>query len=215
MNLEQRELLALTSASIMIVVSIWYSIQLLRNKIETVIASWMLGTITLALSFGTYWTGAKHSFSGNAANFGAMVGCSMVLCVLLWLKFQGRVKIGITPFQKWCLGISAVIIVLWAVIVIGFRGTGDVPNILTQTLILLSYVMLYKRLWHAKENKESFVLWGGICLSSAIGLFPAIMSGEWQSITYCTLSVLRTAITVALMIRLELRARSLLATAQA
>lgn len=215
MNLDQRELLALISASIMIGVSIWYSIRLLQGKIETVIASWILGSATLALSFGTYWTGAKHSFSGNAANLGAMVGCSMVLCVLLWLKAEGRVKLGITPFQKWCLGISGAIAVLWAAIVIGLRGTGDLPNILIQALMLLSYVMLYKKLWHAKENRESFVLWGGICLSSAIGLFPAVMSGEWQSITYCTLSVLRTAAVVVLMIRLELRARSLLATAQA
>ncbi len=73
--------------------------------------------------------------------------------------------------------------------------------------------MLYKKLWNAPENKESFVLWGGICLSSLIGLRPAIMSGEWQSILYCSLASLRTAIVVVLMLRLERRAKMVVVTA--
>jgi hypothetical protein len=212
MNLGERELLALMSASVMIVVSAWYVLLLLRNQVETVIASWILGTATLSLSFGTYWTSPKHTFAGNAANFGAAIGCGAVLIVLLWLKAKGRVKIGITPFQKGCLSIAAMITVLWVVIILN-RGTGTLPNVLTQLLMLLSYVMLYKKLWHAKENKESFILWGGICLSSLIGLRPAIMSGEWQSVLYCSLASLRTAIVVILMLRLEHQKSSAVVTA--
>ncbi len=212
MNLSERELLALLSASVMIAVSAWYIRLLLRNQIETVIASWILGTATLSLSFGTYWTSPKHTFSGNAANLGAMIGCWAVLLVLFWLKAKGKVKIGITSFQKGCLGVAGLIAALWAVIILN-RGTGALPNVLTQILMLLSYVMLYKKLWHSQENKESFVLWGGICLSSLIGLRPAIMSGEWQSILYCSLSVLRTAIVVVLMIRLERRSKLAIVTA--
>ncbi len=212
MNLSERELLALLSASIMIAASAWYIYLLLSDQVETVIASWILGTATLSLSFGTYWTSPKHTLAGNAANLGAMIGCGAILLVLLWLKAKGRVKIGITSFQKGCLGIAGLIAVLWVVIILN-RGTGTLPNILTQILMLLSYVMLYKKLWHAQENKESFVLWGGICLSSLIGLRPAIMSGEWQSILYCSLASLRTAIVVVLMLRLERRAKRVVVTA--
>jgi hypothetical protein len=203
MQLSERELYALLSAAIMLAGTGWYAYLVWTNKVETVIASWILGFSTLSISYATYWTSPKHSLYGNIANASAIIGAAFVLCILFFRTYKGR-KIEFNLFQKKCLKLSGWLLAAWLTI-LAFGGTGTVPNLLAQALMLLSYAMLYQKLWHASENKESFGLWGGICVSSLVGLKPALESGEWQSVLYCTLASLRSAAVVVLMCRLVLR----------
>jgi hypothetical protein len=201
-----REFSALVSASIVIVGTIWYIYVAIKgDKVRPVLASWIVLSGTMTLSFATYWTSPRHSLISNASNAASVFSTLAILVTVWWLNLRNGGSIQFSRFQKWCLGISGLIAAFWVAIVWGLHGTGIVPNILTQILMIVGYVVTAEKIWHATKNTESLFTWSCIMIASAIALYTAIVSSDILALVYATRATVASATIVWLMYRIERR----------
>jgi len=207
MNLTLREWSALASAALMLGGGTWYIVQILRKEITPVFAAWIVLGGTLCLSFATYWTNPAKSLVSNAANAAAAFEGLATLVVLAIQNMKSHEKISFSPFQKFCLKVSALIAALWVTIVWGFHGTGFIPNVLTQLLMIIGYVVMVPRLWNATKNTDSYVLWSCIGLSCLFGLYTAAVSGDKLAVLYASRGFIASATIVCLMYRADRKYR--------
>jgi hypothetical protein len=201
-NLTLREWSALVSAVLVTVATIWYIYLAIRGKIKPVLASWIVLGCTMTLSFATYWTSPKHSIVSNASNAASVVSAMGILITTAWLQ---RGVVSFSRFQKWCLSIAGLITLFWVILVWGLHRTGIVPNVLTQVLLLVGYLVTAQKLWRATKNTESFFTWWCLVIASAIALYTAIVSKDALAMLYATRATLASATLVWLMYRIERR----------
>ena len=158
-------------------------------------------TGTMILSFATYWTTPKHSIVSNACNASSLLSTLSILIAILWLYPFKKIKVLFSKFQKWCLAISGAIAIFWAIVVWGLNGTGVVPNILTQILMLIGYLVTAEQLWYSRKNTESFVTWICIALASTIAIYTAWVSSDFLAGLYAVRASLASITLVWLMYR--------------
>ncbi len=199
-----REFSALVSAILVIVGTIWYIYVAIKgDKVKPILTTWIVFGVTTALSFVTYWTSPRHSLVSNACNTASVVGTLSIFSVILWINIRKGERIVFSRFQKWCLGIYALITVFWVTMVWGFNGTGTVPNICTQTMMIVGYVVTAEKLWSATKNTESFFTWNCTMVASAIAVYTGIVSSDTLATVYATRSMITSASIVWLMYRIE------------
>jgi hypothetical protein len=166
------EISAWASVIIVVLGTAWYQKLLWQRKVQTIAATWIVATTAMLLNAVTYWTTPGASFAGFAL---ALVSISTIgsilVAVLVYSHADGK-RIEFLPFQKKCLIVSGIILVVWVVVMM-LGGTGKVPFFLTQILMIISYSMLVRKYWNANENKESLVLWWSVGISSAIAIITA------------------------------------------
>ncbi len=162
------------STAIMVFGTAWYIWQaILDEKVKPVLASWIILGTTLTLSFVTYWTTRKHSLMGNIGGLASAGSAVSILTVLAILNVRRGKRLSFNPFQKVCLTISALIAILWIVIVWGLGRTGDIPFWMTQALMVIGYTVTAQKFLRAERNSESLMTWGCISLSSAFAFYPS------------------------------------------
>lgn len=203
-----REISAITSAILMIIGAIWYIYCSLRgNKVKPVLTSWIIITGTTTLSFATYWTSPRHNIINNSANAASLIASLSILIVLLCLRIYDRHAVGFSTFQKLSLFASGIIALFWVALVWVFHGTGIVPNILTQVLMIVGYTVTVQKLWRSTKNTESMVLWSCVILGGGVALYNAIVNLDSLAILYASRSTLSSAAIVWLMCRIERKNR--------
>lgn len=164
-----REKAAIVSAVLVIVGTIWYIyLALSGKKVKPVLAAWIVNSVATILSFATYWTAPKHSFVSNAYNATSILTINAILVAAVILMRREKKGLSFSPFQIKCLWCSALITIFWIVLVWGFRGTGIVPNILMQVMMLIGYFVIAERLWRAPANTESLFAWWCIVLRGGV-----------------------------------------------
>lgn len=173
---------------------------------KPVLASWVVMGGTMTLSFATYWTTPNRSLVSNACNAISVVSTCSILIVAIWLTIKERKGISFNKFQKVCLSISLVIATFWVVLVWGLKGTGIIPNILTQVLMIIGYLVTAEKLWMAKGCSESFFMWWCVSIASAFALYTAIVSHDKLAILYATRATITSFTLVGLMYRAERKA---------
>lgn len=206
-DLTFRELSAIVSTVLVLVGTLWYVLAaIFGSKVKPVLASWIVLGGTMTLSFATYWTTPNKSIVSNACNAASVISTLSILVTAGVLYWKSGKRIEFSGFQKWCLAISAGIAILWAVLV-GMGGTGIVPNILTQVLMVIGYVVTVQKLWGAAQNTESFVMWSCIMVASFIAVYTAVVSNDALACLYSVRASLASGTMVLLMVRIELRQR--------
>ena len=204
-----REISALLSTILVIAGTIWYvQLALRRIKVKPVLASWAVISGTMTLSFATYWTTPNHNLVSNACNAISVVSTGSIFITSIWLTIKEGKGVSFSKFQKGCLWVSLAIVILWVVLVWVFKGTGIIPNILTQVLMMIGYVVTMEKLWHAKGNSESMVTWWCVLLAGGVALYTGIVSHDPLAILYAARTTLGTAILVWLMYRADKKAHS-------
>ena len=203
-----REMSALVSVIVAIIGTVWYVQLALRGiKVRPILASWIVISGTMTLSFATYWTTPGHSLVSNACNAVSVLTTGSILIAALYLHIRQRSGFNLSRFQKACLVASAIIAIFWVVLVWGFKGTGMIPNILTQVLMLIGYAVTAEKLWYAEKNSESLFTWWCILLAGAIALYTGIKSRDKLAILYAVRTLLSTIVLLWLMYRAEHKAR--------
>jgi len=199
-----RELSALVTTIIILVGTTWYIFAALKGtKVKPVLPSWIVMSGTMTLSFATYWTSPKHSLISNAINAVSVLSTGAILIVAIYLHFRNGDSVRFSRFQKWCLWISAFIAAFWIIAVWGLKGTGIVPNILTQILMLIGYLVTIQKIWGAPKNTESLFTWWCLVIASIIGLYTGIVSHDGLAILYAARATLASATLVWIMHRIE------------
>lgn len=208
-----REISAITSSFLIIAGAVWYIYFAIRgNKVKPVLASWIIITGTMTLSFATYWTSPNHNIINNSANAASLIATLSILIALLFLRMCNRDAVKFSKFQRWSLFVSGIIALFWVVLVWVFHGTGIIPNILTQVLMIVGYVVTVQKLWSSTKNTESMVLWSCIALGCGVSLYNAIASRDSLAILYALRSTFSSATIVWLMCRIELKNRFVMQT---
>lgn len=201
---------ALVSTVLVTIGTIWYIQLALRQvKVKPVLASWVVIAGTMALSFATYWTTPHHSLVKNACNAISVVSTGSILLAAIWLSLKQGKKLTFSPFQKACLWLSLAIMIFWIILVWGLKGTGIIPNILTQVLMLIGYAVTAEKLWFAKSNSESLFTWWCILLAGAMALYTGIIGHDKLAMLYAVRTTIGTTTLVWLMHRAEKRAYAL------
>lgn len=207
MNLTLREYSALASTVLITFGTIWYMVAAVKGpKVVPVLASWIVLCGTMTLSFATYWTSPRHNIVSNACNAISVLSTWGNLGAAIWVHVRkNRGQLRFSEFQKWCLGISGLIACFWIILVWGLKGTGLVPNILTQILMIVGYLVTAEKLWSATKNTESIVCWTCIMLGSTIALYTGIVSSDGLATLYAGRAAIASATLVWLMYRIERR----------
>jgi hypothetical protein len=195
-----REWSAVVSIVLVTIGTVWYIRLAICGKVKPVLASWIVLGGTMTLSFATYWTSPKHSLIGNASNAASVFSCGGILITAICL--QG-LKVKFIAFQKWCLAIAGFITLLWITLVWKFHQTGVLPNILTQVLLVVGYIVTAHKLWHATINTESFFTWWCITIASAVALYTALASSDSLATLYASRATLASLTLVVLMYRIK------------
>ena len=203
-----REWSAVISAVLVTVGTVWYILVALRGtKVKPVLASWIVLGSTMTLSFATYWTSPKHSLVSNACNAAGVLSTLSILVLAIWLSWKKGGPVSFSRFQKWCLVVSGLIAAFWVVLVWGLGGSGIVPNILTQVLMIVGYLVTAEKLWSAPKNTESFFTWYCLMVASAIALYTATVSSDELAMLYSVRALVASATLVVLMHRIERKNR--------
>lgn len=205
-----RENAAIVSTVLVIVGTIWYIyLALSGKKVKPVLAAWIVNSVATTLSFATYWTAPRHSFVSNVYNATSVLAVNAILVAALILVRREKKGLSFNLFQIRCLWGSALIAAFWVVLVWGFNGTGIVPNILMQVMMLIGYFVIAERLWRATTNTESLFTWWCIVFASLAGMITASMSRDWLASLFASRTFLGSFILVVLMHRAERRAKLL------
>ena len=163
---------------------------------KPVLASWMVLSTTMILSFATYWTTKERSLVGNACNAASVLSTTAILVAVAIVTCLGGLELHFSAFQKWCLSLSAVIMVFWIVMVWGLKNKSVLPNILTQVLMVVGYIVTAERLWHATHNTEPMFTWICIALGGLTGMYPAIARRDKLALLY----TVRTSVTTTTLL---------------
>jgi hypothetical protein len=104
-----------------------------------------------------------------------------------------------TRFDRGCLIAVLVIIAFWA-----FTRRHTEANILIQTILVIAYFPVVKRLWNSDENTESFAAWFGLLLAP---IFSLLSSKGVLASVYAIRAIVSTSLLLVLMARAEIRSR--------
>lgn len=198
-----RELSAIATTIIVFAGTFQYIRLALIGKAKPVLASWIVLFVTTTLSFVTYLTSPRWSIVSNACNATGVLTIGSILIATIWINKKNGTLAKFSVFQKYCLVSAAVILIFWATLVFVFHGTGIIPNIMTQVLMLIGYAVTAEKLWHARGNNESYFTWWCILLGGVIGLYTGIISRDPLSMLFAGRTILGTSVLVALMYRAD------------
>ena len=203
-----REQTAVMSSVLVIVGTLWYIYLALRGeKVKPVLAAWIVNSVAAILSFATYWTAPKHSFVSNAYNATSILTINSIMVAAVIVMRRDKKGLNFSPFQIKCLRGSAAIAIFWIVLVWGFHGTGIIPNILTQFMMLIGYFVIGERLWRATKNTESLISWWCIVAASFAGMITAALSRDWLASIFASRTFLGSLVLVLIMHRAEHRSK--------
>lgn len=203
-----REISALVSTILVIVGTTWYIHLALKGiKVKPVLATWIVLTVTMTLSFVSYLASPNPSIVNNACNGISIFSTAAILITAIRFNRQEGKGVNFNLFQKRSLMLSGWILIVWFVIILiwGFKGSGIVPNILTQVLMLIGYAVNAERLWRAPRNTDSLFLWWCILGASGTALYSGVITHDPLVILYGSRATFGTLVLVILMYRVELR----------
>lgn len=200
------EISALVSTVLVVVGTAWYVIQGIKGiKVQPVLASWIVICGTMTLSFFTYLTSPNASVVKGACNGISVLSTGAILMLSFWMGKRKGQLIKFNTFQRFSLWTAFAITILW-VALISRNGTGIIPNILTQILILIGYAVTCQKLWYASRNTESLFCWWCILLAALVALCTGIISNDSLVILYAARTIFGTGTLLALMYRAERKA---------
>lgn len=205
---------AIMSSSVMMIGTFWYIYLVIKadGKVSPILATWIILASTMTLAFATYWTSPKHSLIGNVGNATGVVSTISILSTVVLVSLKRGIKLAFSEFQKWCLKVAGVIALFWVVLVWGFGGTGVIPNVLTQILMLVGYVATGERLMKANRNTEPFFFWTCIMLSGAFAIIVAVKKTDPLAYIYAIRATVTTAVLLVLMYQAGRKSKTALRT---
>jgi hypothetical protein len=181
----------------------WYVGLVIANRIKTVVASWIVSTVALTLSLVTYFGSPHANWLGGSLNAASVFAVFSTLIAVYVRAHHNGEDVIFNSFQKRCLVASGGITILWIVIVLGMKGTGIIPNLLTQLLLIISYAMLIVKFWKAEKNTESLFTWWCVFIASVIAIYTALKKNDVLAFVYAVRSTVMCGILIYVLHRLE------------
>jgi hypothetical protein len=188
-----RELSILSVSALNLAILVSYCWLLYKKRIKPALAMWVFFTIAVAMCLVTYLSSSRFSIWDNILNATDLVLCATVaVAIAIWGDHTSR----FTRFDRGCLVAVLCIVLFW-----GITQNHVVTNVLVQAILVIAYFPVVRRLYEAKENTESFVIWIGMLLAPLLSLLSA--RGELAYV-YTLRAVVCVGVLLLLMLRVEL-----------
>lgn len=184
---------SLISVSVInLIICIWYCVLTYQKKIKPALAMWVFFTIAVSLSMATYLMKDNFSVWDNILNATDVI---MVSIVTVFIYFFGDKSSRFSRFDLICLGAVFVIFLFWI-----FTRAHLISHLMVQGIMVIAYFPVIKRLWHSKENTESFAAWTLMMINPVLSL---ISSEGTLATIYSVRAVICTLLLMLLMLRVE------------
>jgi hypothetical protein len=178
-------------------IAVRYTVLIRRGDIKPALAMWIFFSIAVGGSLTTYLFDGDYTLLDNILNSSDLLLCVYVSVIIF---VYGDMSTRFTRFDRGCLIAVLVIITFWA-----FTRKHVAANLLIQTILVIAYFPVVKRLWKSNENTESFAAWFGLLLAPVFSLLSS--KGALASV-YAIRAIVSTSLLLLLMARAEYAARS-------
>ena len=150
---------------ITIFLAVRYIWQLVRKEIKPALAMWIIFSIAVAMSLITYLKEGNYEFTDNILN---SVDVVYVITVSVAIAIFGEKSSKITRFDLGCLIVVGLIVVFWL-----FTQNHLVTNFMIQTILVIAYFPVVKRLFETRVNSEPFLIWTGMLIAPVLSLLSS------------------------------------------
>ena len=150
---------------ITVLLAVRYIWLLVRKEIQPALAMWIMFSIAVAMSLITYLKEGNYGFSDNILN---SVDVIYVVTVSIAIAIFGEKSSKITRFDLGCLVVVGLIVVFWL-----FTQNHLVTNFMIQTILVIAYFPVVKRLFETRVNTEPFLIWGGMLIAPVLSLLSS------------------------------------------
>lgn len=183
----------LSVSLIMVFLTIRYIWQLIKKEIKPALAMWVMFSIAVGMSLITYLKEGNFGFLDNILN---TVDIVYVFTVTIAIAIWGDKSSKITNFDKWCLVVVLLIVIFWI-----FTQNHIVTNFLIQTILVIAYFPVVKRLLETKQNSEPFIIWIGMLIAP----FLSLLSSQGMLATvYAVRAIICVGLLLSLMLWIEI-----------
>lgn len=187
-----REFSIIAVTIINLIIGVRYCILTYKGKIKPALAMWLFFSIAVSMSLTTYMANDNFSLLDNILNTTDLL---MVTTVAIVIFFFGDKSSKFTNFDKACLITVILISLFWFITKIHFLS-----HILIQSVLVIAYFPVIRRLWQSKENTEPFSVW---ILMMIAPVFALLSSKGILATIYSARAIASTGILLLLMLRLE------------
>ena len=184
-----------------VAINLQYCYLIYKKKIQPALAMWLFFVVAVTISLATYLAQANYTPLDNIFNASDVV---LVSIVMIYLLIRGEKSSRFTRFDYGCLIAVALIVLFWAL-----TGNHFVTNLAVQTIMVIAYFPVVKRMLTAKKNTESFTVWFATFSLAGISLFSS--KGTLASV-YAIRAMVCTGLLLLLMLRVEYLNRKEIAT---
>jgi hypothetical protein len=188
-----REFSIVTVIIIILSIMVRYIWLLVKGEIKPALAMWLSFSVAVIMSFVTYIYDGGYSFLDNIMN---AVDLVYVVTICLAIVIFGDKSSKLTMSDIGCLAAVLIIVVFWF-----FTQNHRVTNLLMQTILVIAYFPVVKRLLDSKENTEPFSVWIGMLLAPMIALLSS--RGALATI-YSVRAIICVGLLLLLMLRIEI-----------
>lgn len=177
-----------------VIILVRYIYLLYKKEISPSLAMWTFFSLAVGISLFTYFAEGQHAISDNILNFTDLI---MVVSVTLAIVIWGDVSTRFNRFDVGCLLAVAGIIIFWIL-----SDNHIVTNYAVQSIMVISYFPVVKRMAHQKKNTEAFSVWIMMFVAAGISL---LANEGWLASVYAIRAMVCTGALLLLMLRIELK----------
>jgi hypothetical protein len=190
-----KKLFALVTFGLMLVMNFWYCYLVVKGEIHPTLMTWIIFSIAVSLSFGTYWASENHNLISGVCNTTDTV---LVLIVTFIIVFFGKnVRFEINTFEIICIILALIILVFWRI-----TKEHEKSNLFLQGVMVIAYLPTFYQLWGASVTSESLKTWGINWLISLLGIITAVLGKDKLAIIYSTRALIMITILIFLILRI-------------
>ncbi len=176
----------------MIFLTIRYIWQLVKKEIQPALAMWIMFSIAVGMSLVTYLAEDNFGFTDNILN---TVDVFYVVTISVAIAIFGGKSSKITRFDKGCLLVVLMIVVFWI-----FTQNHLITNFLIQTILVIAYFPVIKRLLETRQNSEPFLIWCGMLIAPVLSL---LSSKGMLATVYSVRAIICVGLLLLLMLWIE------------
>jgi len=177
---------------ITVLLAVRYIWQLVRKEIQPALAMWIMFSIAVAMSLITYLKEGNYGFSDNILN---SVDVIYVITISLAIAIFGEKSSKITRFDLGCLIVVGMIVVFWL-----FTQNHLITNFMIQTILVIAYFPVVKRLFETRVNSEPFLIWVGMLIAPVLSL---LSSKGMLATVYSVRAIICVGLLLILMLWIE------------
>ena len=175
-----------------IAINIRYCYLIYKKQIQPALAMWLFFVVAVGISLATYLAEAHFSPIDNILNTSDL---ALVSIIMIFIFLRGEKSSRFTRFDYGCLIGVLLVVVFWA-----FTRNHFITNIAVQTIMVIAYFPVIRRMLSERKNTESLTVWFAMFAVAGISLFSS--KGTLASV-YAIRAMVCTGLLLLLMLRIE------------